>query len=373
MGIENEKLPKLGFGLMRLPEKDGEIDIPHMCDMIDSYMKSGLNYFDTAYMYCKNKSECAAKEALVSRYPRDSFFLTSKLPVWMMDGIDDRDRILNDQLQRTGAGYFDLYLLHSVEDGANYDGYIKYDCFNWAMQKKAEGKIRHFGFSYHGTPELLDQILTEHPEVEIVQIQLNYADWDNPKVQSGKLYEVLRKHQKPMIIMEPVKGGALASMAPEMESMMKKVRPEASIASWALRFAASLPGVVTVLSGMSNREQMEDNLKTFTHFEPMTEEEHKVIGEVIQALKKIPTVPCTNCRYCVDGCPQSIAIPDIFKELNKLRVFCGDQSPYQNYKQLIEKGGRAGDCLACGQCESVCPQHLPIITLLQEASEKLDR
>lgn len=373
MGIENEKMPKLGFGLMRLPHKDGEIDLEAMCSMVDSYMKSGLNYFETAYMYCNGKSECAVKEALVKRHPRDSFYLTSKLPQWMMKGIEDRDRILNDQLERTGAGYFDFYLLHSVEDGVNYEGYVKYDCFNWAMQKKAEGKIRHFGFSFHGTPELLDQILTEHPEVEIVQIQLNYADWNNPKVQSGKVYEVLRKHNMPILVMEPVKGGSLASMMPEIEQMMKAVRPESSIASWALRFAASLPGVVTVLSGMSNQEQMEDNLKTFTDFEPMTEEEHQVIGKVIEAMEKIPTVPCTACRYCVDGCPQSISIPDIFRELNTLRVFCGDMGPHQRYKDLTAKSGRAGDCLACGQCESVCPQHLPIIELLQEASEKLDK
>lgn len=217
MSLELEKMPKLGFGLMRLPEKDGEIDVQQVCNMVDTYMEKGFNYFDTAYMYCNGKSECVVKEALVQRYPRESFYLTNKLPQWMMNGIEDRDKIFSDQLKKTGVDYFDLYLLHSVEDGANYEGYIKYDCFNWAMKKKEEGKIKHFGFSYHGTPELLDQILAEHPEVEIVQIQLNYADWENPLVQSGKLYEVLRKYKKPILVMEPVKGGSLAELIPTIE------------------------------------------------------------------------------------------------------------------------------------------------------------
>ena len=289
MSVDVTKMPKLGFGLMRLPEKNGELDLEQLCKMVDAYMASGMNYFDTAYMYCGGKSESIIKKALVERYPRDSFTLTTKLPQWMMDeGIDGRDRIFNEQLARTGAGYFDYYLLHSVEDGANYEGYVKYDCFNWAMKKKEEGLIRHFGFSFHGTPELLDKILSEHPEVEIVQIQMNYADWENPLVQSGRLYEVLRKYNMPFLVMEPVKGGSLASASPEVEAEMKKIKPDASVASWALRFAASLPGVATVLSGMSNEEQMNDNLKTFTNFEPLSEEERKVIEKAQDELKKNP-------------------------------------------------------------------------------------
>ena len=367
------KFSKLGFGLMRLPEKDREIDIPQLCNMVDAYMESGMNYFDTAYMYCEGRSESAIKKALVERYPRESFYLTDKLPQWMMSGINDRDRILNDQLERTGAGYFDLYLLHSVEDGSNYEGYVKYDCFNWAMQKKAEGKIKHFGFSYHGSPELLNEILTKHPEVEIVQVQLNYADWNNPVVRSGGLYEVLRKHNKPILIMEPVKGGMLASAAPEIEQLMKEVCPEASVASWALRFVASLPGVVTVLSGMSTEAQMKDNLKTFTGFHPLTEREQDVIKQAQAALAKNPTIQCTSCRYCCDGCPQGISIPDVFRAVNTLRLYGEDERPYMFYRGLTKKSGKAGDCIGCGQCESVCPQHLPIIKLLQEASERLDR
>ena len=232
---------------------------------------------------------------------------------------------------------------------------MKYDCFNWAKKKKEEGLIKHFGFSFHGTPELLDKILSEHPEVEIVQIQMNYADWDNPLIQSGRLYEVLRKYNMPFLVME-----------------MKRVHLDASIASWALRFAASLPGVATVLSGMSNEEQMEDNIKTFRNFVPLNEEEKAVIAKAQEALKKSPAVPCTACRYCCDGCPMGIAIPDVFKALNTIRLYGEEDRAKNYYKKLLETSGKAEDCVQCGQCESVCPQHLPIIDLLKEASEKLD-
>ena len=372
MSLELEKMPKLGFGLMRLPEKDGEIDVQQVCNMVDTYMEKGFNYFDTAYMYCNGKSECVVKEALVQRYPRESFYLTNKLPQWMMNGIEDRDKIFSDQLKKTGVDYFDLYLLHSVEDGANYEGYIKYDCFNWAMKKKEEGKIKHFGFSYHGTPELLDQILAEHPEVEIVQIQLNYADWENPLVQSGKLYEVLRKYKKPILVMEPVKGGSLAELIPTIEQKMKVERPNSSIASWALRFAASLPGVVTVLSGMSTEGQMQDNLNTFLNFGPMTDSEYKILSSVVKEMEKMPRIACTSCRYCCDGCPSNIAIPDVIKALNALRIYGEHTRPHSFYEKLIQSSGRARDCIECKQCENVCPQHLPITEYLKEAAEKLD-
>ena len=242
-----------------------------------------------------------------------------------------------------------------------------------SKKKKEEGLIRHFGFSFHGTPELLDKILSEHPEVEIVQIQMNYADWENPLVQSGRLYEVLRRYNMPFLVMEPVKGGSLASASPEVEAEMKKIIPDASVASWALRFAASLPGVATVLSGMSNEEQMNDNLKTFTNFEPLSEEERKVIEKAQDELKKNPTVPCTSCRYCCDGCPQQISIPDVFRALNTIRVYGEKDRAQSYYEKLTQTSGKAGDCIQCGQCESVCPQHLSIISLLEEASEKLDK
>ena len=368
---------KLGFGLMRLPlldENDGaSIDLELTKKMVDAFIKNGFTYFDTAWMYCGFASENATKEVLVKRYPRDSYTLATKLHAGFIKTKEDRDAVFNKQLEKTGVEFFDYYLLHSVEDGANYEGYVKYDCFNWAMKKKEEGLIRHFGFSFHGTPELLDKILSEHPEVEIVQIQMNYADWENPLVQSGRLYEVLRRYNMPFLVMEPVKGGSLASASPEVEAEMKKIKPDASVASWALRFAASLPGVATVLSGMSNEEQMNDNLKTFTNFEPLSEEERKVIEKAQDELKKNPTVPCTSCRYCCDGCPQQISIPDVIRALNTIRLYGEKDRAQSYYEKLTQTSGKAGDCIQCGQCESVCPQHLSIISLLEEASEKLDK
>ncbi len=364
---------KLGFGLMRLPEKDKEVDYEHVCRMVDKYMKAGLNYFDTAYVYHSGKSEVAARECLVKRYPRDSFKLATKLPAWCMKTKEDRDRIFNEQLERAGVDFFDFYLLHSLEDGNNYDTYEELDCFNWGMQKKREGKITHFGFSYHGTPELLEKVLDKHPEIEFVQIQLNYADWKNPLVHSGALYGILRRRNIPMIIMEPIKGGNLASLLPEAEQILKSARPDSSIASWALRFVGSLPGIITILSGMSNDEQMDDNINTFTSFEPLSDKEMKLIGEVNDIMFNAPLVGCTACRYCCDGCPSGIEIPDIFKTLNTVRLYGDEWRASLFYRALIERSGKAKDCIGCGQCESVCPQHLPIIELLAEASERLDK
>lgn len=373
MAVNVSEMPKLGFGLMRLPEEDGAIQIDRVCEMVDAYMKAGLNYFDTAYVYHGGKSEVAAKEAIVKRYPRESFKIATKLPAWEMKTKEDRDRIFNEQLERAGVDYFDFYLLHSIEEGNNYDTYERFDCFNWGLEKKAEGKIKHFGFSFHGSPELLAKVLDIHPEMEFVQIQLNYLDWENPVVQSGRLYNILHERNIPMIIMEPVKGGTLASLKPELEAKYKAIRPDASIASWALRFVASLPGVMTILSGMSTEDQMADNLSTFTNFEPLSDKEKKAVKEVVDAMLNIPTIGCTACRYCTDGCPMNISIPDVFKAINTMRLYDEDFRPRMFYNGLVSSHGRARDCIACGQCEGVCPQHLSIIDLLKEASEVLDK
>lgn len=373
MSIDKTKMPKLGFGLMRLPQKDGQIDIPQLMHMVDTYMESGMNYFDTAYVYHGGRSETAIREALVMRYPRDSFYLATKLPAWSMKTLEDRDRIFREQLERTGVDYFDFYLLHSLEEGDNYNTYVDLDCFEWGKQKVKEGKIRHFGFSFHGSPELLDKVLAQHPEVEFVQIQLNYADWNNQVVQSGRLYEVLCKYQMPAIVMEPVKGGFLAKLPAGIEALMKEARPDKSIASWALRFAGSLPGVMTILSGMSAIEQMEDNIKTFRDFEPLSSEEKTIIEAAVKKIQDLPLISCTSCRYCMDGCPRKIAIPDIFRAVNTKRTYPKDARPGKFYSSLVEiRSGKASDCLACGQCERVCPQHLPIINLLKEAVEKFE-
>jgi hypothetical protein len=373
MSIDLNVMPKLGFGLMRLPEKDGKIDLDHVCRMVDAYMESGMNYFDTAYVYHGGNSEKAIKDALVKRYPRDSFMVATKLPAWCMSKEEDRDRIFNEQLDRCGLDYFDFYLLHSVEDGGNGDTYDRLHCWKWAMQKKAEGKIRHFGFSFHGSPEYLEKVLDAHPEVEFVQIQLNYADWENPVVRSGKLYEILHARNIPMIIMEPIKGGTLARLPSELEAKYKAARPEKTIASWALRFVGSLPGVMTILSGMSAEEQMRDNISTFTHFEPLTDQEKALVSEVRTIMLNVPQIGCTACRYCTDGCPMHISIPDVFRTINTMDLYHEEFRPKSFYGSLLSQGyGRAVDCIACGQCESVCPQHLPIIELLKGAATRLD-
>lgn len=371
--IELEKMPKLGFGLMRLPEKDGKIQHETVCKMVDAYMAAGMNYFDTAYVYHGGLSETEAGKALVERYPRESFMLATKLPAWAMKSKDDRDRIFNEQLSRTGAGYFDYYLLHSIEEG-NIDVYERLDCFRWGIQKKEEGKIKHFGFSFHGSPELLAKVLDDHPETEFVQIQLNYLDWNNPVVRSGKLYEILHARNIPMIIMEPVKGGTLASLKPELEEKFKALKPDNSIASWAFRYVASLPGVMTILSGMSTEEQMRDNIQTFMNFEPLSDEEKRVVEEVTAVMLDIPQIGCTACKYCCDGCPMNISIPDVFRVINTMNLYQEDFRPRAFYNGLVGAGrGRASSCVACGQCEGVCPQHLPIISLMKEAAKKLDR
>ena len=372
MSINIGEMPKIGFGLMRLPEKDGAIDIEQVSQMADAYMEAGFNYFDTAYVYHGGNSEKVVKEAIVKRFPRESFTIATKLPAWFLHSPEDRDKVFEEQLDRCGVDYFDYYLLHSLEDGNNYDTYEKYDCFNWGIKKRDEGRIRHFGFSFHGTPELLVQVLDKHPEIEFVQIQLNYADWDNKIVHSGELYEILRDRNIPMIIMEPAKGGKLACLDDECAEILKAIRPEKSLASWAFRYVGSLPGIATILSGMSTPEQMEDNINTFKDFEPLSEEELAAIDKVKEIMNRVELAGCTSCKYCVEGCPMGISIPDVISAVNTKRKFPGDMRPQFFYNGLVDRYSHASDCIACGQCEGVCPQHLPIIDLMKEAVEKFE-
>lgn len=372
---ENEllKTPKLGFGLMRLPLKDGEIDLPQVCEMADEFLARGFTYFDSAYVYHGGKSEVAMREAIVKRHPRDSFTLATKLPGWELEAKGGPEKIFNEQLERAGVDYFDYYLLHSVEAG-HVSVYDQYNCWELGKKWKAQGKIRHFGFSYHDDPVLLEKVLSEHPEVEFVQLQINYVDWNSSVIHSGKNYEVCRKFKKPVVIMEPVKGGTLASLRPELGAIFQALNPKASIASFALRFCASLEGILTVLSGMSDREQMADNLNTFSNFQPLSVAERQAIEQVRDGILNVPTIACTACRYCCDGCPQSIDIPEIFKAVNEMRIYGDHFRPHAYYSSLLENGsGKASDCIQCGQCESVCPQHLEIINLMQEASALLDK
>ena len=372
MSINIGEMPKIGFGLMRLPEKDGAIDIEQVSQMADAYMEAGFNYFDTAYVYHGGNSEKVVKEAIVKRFPRESFTIATKLPAWFLHSFEDRDKVFEEQLDRCGVDYFDYYLLHSLEDGNNYDTYEKYDCFDWGIKKRDEGRIRHFGFSFHGTPELLVQVLDKHPEIEFVQIQLNYADWDNKIVHSGELYEILRDRNIPMIIMEPAKGGKLANLDDECAEILKAIRPDKSIASWAFRYVGSLPGIATILSGMSTPEQMEDNINTFKDFEPLSEEELAAIDKVKEIMNRVELAGCTSCKYCVEGCPMGISIPDVISAVNTRRKFPGDMRPQFFYNGLVDRYSHASDCIACGQCEGVCPQHLPIIDLMKEAVEKFE-
>lgn len=366
--MELNKLCKLGFGMMRLPEVDDCIDIEKTKQMIDAYMNAGMNYFDTAYMYHSGKSETVIKEVLVKRYPRDTYYLVDKFPIWMNK---DKDEVFLDQLERCGVEYFDLYLLHGIEDG-NIDAYEKTNCFEWGIQLKKEGKIKHFGMSYHGSPEVLDRILTKHPEIEIVQIQLNYIDMDNPIIQSRGQHEVLLKHNLPILIMEPVKGGTLANVSSNIESIFKQSNPNASIASWALRYAASLENVVTVLSGMSTIEQLNDNISTFKEFKALDHEEYQVIEQVTEMMKKDKLIACTSCRYCIDGCPSNINIPEIFKALNAKKLSKNDWLSEDHYS-MVTQNAKASSCIKCGMCESVCPQHLHIIEFLEEAVEVFEK
>lgn len=362
---------KLGFGLMRLPkDKQGQIKLDEVQRMVDSYMERGFNYFDTAYVY--EGSEEAIRQTLVEKYPRDVYTLADKLPAWKLTCQEDVERIFQESLNRTGVDYFDFYLLHSVEK-SHYPTYEKYQCFDFIQEMKKQGKIKYMGFSFHDDADFLDKVLTEHPEIDFVQLQLNYLDWENGVIQSRRNYEVARKHHKPIVVMEPIKGGTLASFSDDIEKIYKDYAPQKSIASWALRYVASLDGVMTILSGMSNAQQMNDNLDTMTHFEKINDKEAKLIKQVTDQVLSYPTIPCTKCRYCTPGCPMHIQIPDLFTAYNSAKMY-GENRRYDTYYKDHSTGDYqpAKACIACGQCESVCPQHLEIISLLKEVSEVFD-
>ena len=359
----------LGFGLMRLPQAGEAIDIAQTSRMVDAFMAAGFTYFDTAYVY--NGSEEAARKALVERYPRESYTLATKLNARVAQDVQDAHSQLEQSLARTGAGYFDYYLLHAVQD-SNARHYAEWGLWDFVEEQKAAGRIRHYGFSFHGTPALLDRLLTEHPGVDIVQLQINYADWENPEVAARENYEVARRHGKQIVIMEPVKGGALADPPQEVKALFDAARPGASYASWALRFAASLDGVLAVLSGMSDTAQMQDNLATFASFAPMDEADRAVIAKAQQILAHSAAIPCTGCGYCVEGCPRQIFIPKVFAAANKQLAQNDAGKAKEAYARSIDGRGKASDCIGCGQCEGACPQHLPVIEWLRKCAEILE-
>ena len=373
--MEFKPAKKLGFGLMRLPLNDksnpADIDMEQLKQMVDLFMENGFTYFDTAWMYNAFASESAAKEALVSRYPRESFTLATKLHAGFIETKEDRDKIFNTQLERTGAGYFDYYLIHGIE-ATMIEKYESLECFDWLLEKKAAGLVKHACFSFHDTPEMLEEILTKHPEMEFVQLQINYLDWESEWIRSRACYEVAECHGKPVIVMEPVKGGTLAKVPAEAEALFKEHDASMSVPSWAIRFAASLPNVMVVLSGMSSMDQMKDNLSYMKEFRPLSEEEQKICFKAADIINSQIAIPCTGCSYCTEGCPMNIAIPQYFSIYNEdMREHLEEKGwtiNFTNYEIISGTRGKASDCIACGQCEGVCPQHLSIIDYLKDVA-----
>ena len=369
-----EHTPKLGFGLMRLPKlEDGKIDVEQTKEMVDLFLDAGFTYFDTAYVYDNGESEQAAKAALVDRYPRERYTLATKLNAWM--GCHDEESAKQElftSIERTGAGYIDYYLLHAVQKG-NIQKFDDYHLWDFVREQKAKGLIKHWGFSFHDSPEFLDELLTKHPDAEFVQLQINYADWEHPGVAARRNLEVCRKHGKSVVIMEPVKGGTLANPPLKVQEVLRKADPNASFASWAIRYAASLDGIITVLSGMSNVEQMADNLSYMKNFQPLSDAEQAVIREAQAILNSVDSIPCTGCHYCTDGCPMNIPIPEIFSARNKQLVWDQIEQGAADYARATEKGGKASDCVACGQCEGACPQQIDVIERLKACAENFEK
>lgn len=366
-----EKIKKnFGFGCMRLPMKDGEVDTEETSRMVDTFLENGFNYFDTAHGYLDGKSELALKDCLTGRYPRDRYLLTNKLTNSFFQKQEDIRPFLESQLEACGVAYFDFYLMHA--QNAEVFKYFK-ECraYETAFELKAEGKIRHVGLSFHDRPEVLEQILTEYPQIEIVQIQFNYVDYDNPTVQSRSCYEVCRKFGKPVIVMEPVKGGNLVNLPEKAAEILRELHG-GSLASYAIRFAAGFPGIRMVLSGMSNLAQMQDNISYMKNFVPLNKRELAAIEDVQEVFNGLHLIPCTACRYCTDGCPQHIAIPDLFATMNSKKLYKDWNADYY-YGIHTGPGRRASDCLKCGKCEKACPQHLPIRQLLEDVAKEFEK
>lgn len=370
-------MKKFGFGLMRLPLLDPmdtrSVDIETVKKMADAFLAAGFTYFDTAACYHDGQSEVAFREAVVKRHPRETFTITDKLTMFMLEKPEEMPGFFAGQLERLGVDFIDYYWLHGME----YSSYPKaedFHAFEFVQQLKAEGKVKHLGFSFHGDAKLLEEILTKHPEMEYVQLQLNYLDWEDAQVQSRLCYEVATRHGKPVIVMEPVKGGALATIPEQAAQLLHNYHPDQSAASWAVRFAATPENVMMVLSGMSNEAQMADNLSYMTDFQPITAEEQAIIDQAKTIIEQTIAIPCTACRYCIDGCPQHIAIPDYFGLYNDLKRFGPSQLGNARHRlgKLAEKNGKPSDCIKCGVCETRCPQHLTIRDYLEDVAAVLE-
>ena len=360
-----------GFGCMRLPMNGDQVDIAETTRMVDEFLAQGFNYFDTAHGYIGGKSELALKECLTSRYPREAYSLTDKLTDSYFKTEADIRPFFESQLEACGVEYFDFYLMHSQHAG-NFGHFRDCRAYETAFALKAEGKVRHVGISFHDRAEVLEEILTTYPQIEVVQIQFNYVDYDDPGVQSRLCYEVCRRHNKPVLVMEPVKGGHLSNLPPQAKAVLDELHG-GSPASYAIRFAAGFPGMMMVLSGMSNMEQMKDNLSYMRDFKPLNETELAAVNKVQEIFHKMNMIPCTACRYCVEGCPKQISIPDLFAIMNIKQLHHDWNADYYYEEVHTAPGRRASDCLKCGKCEKICPQHLPIRKLLEEIAKEFDK
>lgn len=366
-----DEIGKLGFGFMRLPmveAADGEktIDIEQVKEMVDLFMDAGFTYFDTARGYHGGKSEAALREAVVERYPRASFQVATKLPAWLAENADHARAMFDKSLRETGAGYFDYFLLHNLGEERTklFDDYGLWD---FLREKKEAGLIRNLGFSMHDKAAVLEEVLAAHPEVDFVQLQINYADWESETIESRKCYEVARAHELPVVVMEPIKGGSLVRLPDEAAGVLAAVNPDKSLPSWALRFAASLPSVLTVLSGMSTPEQVRENVRIMQGFQPLSAAEEEALARVRAILDGIDTVPCTDCRYCLKNCSQGVRIPAVLASLNILALYHDAYRAQENYNWNASSGP-ASSCIGCGECESVCPQHIAIVKELARAA-----
>ncbi len=360
-----------GFGCMRLPMKDGEVDKDEMCRMVDTFLENGFNYFDTAHGYLGGKSETALRDCLTSRYPRDRYILTNKLTNFFFKKQEDIRPFFESQLAACGVDYFDIYLMHA-QGADNFAYFKKCRAYETALEMMAEGKFRHFGISFHDRAEVLEQILTEYPLIEVVQIQFNYVDYDDPAVESRKCYEVCRKFGKPVIVMEPVKGGNLVNLPENARAVFEELQG-GSPASYAIRFAAGFEGIRMVLSGMSDMAQMEDNISYMKNFQPLSDCELAAVCRVQEIFKSMNLIPCTSCRYCVAGCPKRISIPDLFAVMNTKQIYHDWNADY--YYNVVHTGGgkgKASECVKCGRCEKACPQHLHIRKLLETVANEFE-
>ncbi len=361
---------KLGFGCMRLPMNGGNVDTAETSRMVDAFLNAGFNYFDTAHGYLDGKSETALRECLTSRHPHESYILTNKLTTNYFEKQEEIRPLFEKQLEACGVDYFDFYLMHS-QDKNIYAKFKACRAYETALELKKEGKIRHFGLSFHDQADLLDTILTEYPQVEVVQIQLNYVDFNDPAVQSAKCLEVCRRHGKPAIVMEPVKGGSLANLPEAAQKVLDELHG-GSPASYAIRFAASQPGVMMTLSGMGSMAMMEDNLSYMKDFQPLNAQETAAVEKVCEIFHAIGAIPCTACRYCTADCPRHIDIPALFACMNAKKLFNDWNSSFY-YDQMLASGGKASDCIKCGKCEKLCPQHLPIRKLLEDVAAEFEK